>query len=167
MKDIGNLQNQLDRILNFFPRVDAKINGLFAVNTFILSIASWNLSLADLRLWYVGLPGFLCVAGLVVSYVFLFLANFPDVKGGQGSLIYFYQIRLRSEATFISDLEACSDDDYGKDIMGQIWRNSEILCEKYGSVKKAIIATTISLVPFFLLLSATASIYGRLPLLKG
>src|SRR5690606_37943945 len=88
MNDIEVIQRQLDRVLGFFPRVEARINGLFGVNTLILAIGALNVSASDLKLWFVTVPGFFALAGLVASYAFLYRANFPDVKGGQGSLVY-------------------------------------------------------------------------------
>lgn len=63
MKDIDVIQRQLDRVLGFFPRVEARINGLFSVNTLILVIAAVNLSAGDLVLWYVTAPGAMLVIG--------------------------------------------------------------------------------------------------------
>lgn len=44
MKDLDIIQRQLDRVLGFFPRVEARINALFGVNTLILIIAALNVS---------------------------------------------------------------------------------------------------------------------------
>jgi hypothetical protein len=167
MKDIDTIQRQLDRVLAFFPRVEARITGLFGVNTLILAICALNVSAEDLKLWYVSVPGALFVAALGTSYIYLFKANFPDVRGGEGSLIYFGEIRKRTEVGYRDEVIACSDEKYRNDLIGQTWRNADILCSKYEGVKKAIIATTISLVPLFIFLAATATIHGRIPFFKG
>ena len=167
MTDIDVIQRQLDRILTFFPRVDARINGLFGVNALILVVSALNITAADLALWYVTVPGALLVAGLVTSYVYLFRANFPHDDGGEGSLIFFKRVRERTEAGYLTEFLACSDAKFRDDLIGQIWRNSEILCSKYNGVKKAIITTALTLVPFCIFLAATATIHGRVPLLKG
>src|SRR5690606_33339647 len=162
MNDMDPIQRQLDRVLGFFPRVEARINALFGVNTLILAVSALNISLPDLAFWYVSVPGALLLAGLVTSYVFLFNANFPDTRGGQGSLVYFAEIRKRTEAGYLNDLAACSDAQFRDDLVGQIWRNSDILCCKYEAVKKAIIATALSIIPFVCFLAATATIHGRI-----
>lgn len=167
MNDIQTIERQLDRVLGFFPRVEARINALFGVNTVLLAVGALNVSAQDLKLWFVTVPGFVAAAGLLVSYVFLYRANFPDVKGGQGSLVYFAEIQKRTETNYRSELLACSDDGFREDLVGQVWRNSAILCAKYLSVRIAIIATTLSLLPFFIFLAATASIHVRLPILNG
>lgn len=167
MKDIDVIQRQMDRVLGFFPRVEARINGLFGVNTLIVAVGALNVSAPDLKLWFVTVPGLLALAGLLMSYAFLYRAYFPDVKGGQGSLVYFAEIEKRTEANYRSELLACSDEGFREDLIGQIWRNSQILCTKYVFVRKAVIATTLSFFPFFIFLAATASIHVRLPILNG
>ncbi|KTR83833.1 hypothetical protein NS277_07800 [Novosphingobium barchaimii] len=165
MREITIIEAQLDRVLGFFPRIEARINGLFGVNTLILVVGALNISVSDLKLWYVTVPGTVAVPALAMSYVSLFRANFPDVRGGAGSLIFFAEIQKRTETTYLDEFLACSDDDFRKDIIGQIWRNSQIICEKYVNIKKAIISTTVSLIPLFIFLAATASLHLRIPIL--
>lgn len=167
MKDIDVIQRQLDRVLGFFPRVEARINGLFGVNTLILVIAAVNLSAGDLSLWYVTAPGVLLVVGLLVSYYHLFKANFPDDNGGEDSLVFFKRIHQRTEADYIAEFLACDEAKFLNDLLEQIWRNACILCVKYTRVKRAILATTISVAPFIVFLITTATVHGRIPLLKG
>lgn len=165
MREIATIEAQLDRILGFFPRVEARINGLFGVNTLILAVGALNISVVDLKLWYVTIPGTVAILALTMSYVFLFRANFPDVRGGAGSLIFFAEIQKRTETGYLDEVLACSEDGLRKDMIGQIWRNSQILCDKYINVKKAIISTTVALVPFFIFLATTASLHVRIPIL--
>jgi hypothetical protein len=165
VREITIIEAQLDRVLGFFPRIEARINGLFGVNTLILVVGALNISVSDLKLWYVTIPGTVAVLALAMSYVFLFRANFPDVRGGAGSLIFFAEIQKRTETAYLDEVLACSDDDFRKDMIGQIWRNSQILCDKYVNIKKAIISTTVSLVPLFIFLAATASLHLRIPIL--
>ena len=165
MKDIDIIQRQLDRVLAFFPRVDARINALFGVNTLILIIAALNVAAGDLRLWYVTIPGALLLIGLLVSYYHLFRAIFPDDNGGEKSLIFFKEIQKRTEANYIAEFLDCSEATLRNDLLGQIWRNSCIVCAKYQRVKLAIITTAISVAPFVVFLVITATIHSRIPLL--
>lgn len=167
MRDIDVIQRQLDRVLAFFPRIESRINGLFGVNTLIFVIATVNLSAGDFRIWYVTLPAIALTIGLMISYFHLLRANFPDVNGGESRLVFFKTIKERTEIAYRDALTASSDAQFRDDLIGQIWRNSCILCDKYKFVKKAIIATTISLVPFFVFLAATAIIHERIPVLRG
>jgi hypothetical protein len=166
LKDLSIIESQLDRVLAFFPRVDAKLSGLFAVNSAMLTVAALNVKPADLRLWYVGLPAFGVAACVVMSFVFLYRCNFPDTRGGAGSLVYFVEIQRRREEQFIAEFEECTDEAYRRDLLGQVWRNSEILCSKYQALAVAIRWTVGGLVPFVCLLSATAFLHSSIPQLQ-
>lgn len=109
----------------------------------------------------------LLVVGLSVSYYHLYRANFPDDRGGHGSLIFFKEIQGRAEAEYIAEFTACDEAHLRNDLLGQIWRNSQVLCAKYQGVKKAIAATTVSIIPFLLLVIVTATVHGRMPVFKG
>ena len=167
MKDIDVIQRQLDRVLGFFPRVEARISGLFGVNTLIVVMAALNLSVGDLRLWYVMVPSAILVVGLLVSYYHLFKANFPDDTGSEDSLVFFKRIQERTEANYITEFLDCSEAKLRDDLLGQVWRNACILCVKYTRVKQAIIATALSVVPLVIVLMITATVHSRIPLLKG
>ncbi len=167
MKDINAIEAQLVRTLSFFPRVDTKVSGLFTVNSAILTISALNVEAGDLRHWYVAIPGILLVIGLIASYIFLYRCNFPELEGGQGSLIYFAEVQKRTEPSYVSDYEAASESSYRADLLGQIWRNSQILCMKYEAIAMAIRTTLATLVPFAAFLIMTAIEHTRLPVLNS
>ncbi|MGE6694715.1 Pycsar system effector family protein [Sphingobium limneticum] len=163
MQNLDIIERQLDRVLGFFPRVDTKAGGLFAVNAAMLTIAAINVQAGDLGLWYIAIPGVLMLVGLAVSYTFLYRCNFPDLKGGQGSLIYFAEVQKRTESVFLKDYEAASDDVYRQDLLGQVWRNSQILCQKYTAIAWAIRSSVLTLLPFAIFLTMTAIRHSRFP----
>lgn len=167
MKEVEAIERQLDRVLGFFPRVEARINGLFAFNSIILTLIAINLTATDFALWYVMIPAIVTGVGLSFSYYFLFKANFPDTNGGEGNLVFFGAIKKQSEADYKDALLAATEAEYRDDLIGQIWRNSQILCAKYEGVKSAIVATALSIAPFLWFLIATAVTHGRVPLLKA
>jgi hypothetical protein len=167
MKDLAVIERQLDRVQSFFPRVDTKMAGIFAVDATILTISAINVDARDLTRWYVDVPGAFMVSGLIASITFLYRCNFPDLNGGQGSLIYFVSIQNRTEGKFREEFEACSDDAYRADVLEQIWRNSQIICYKYRALAQAIRLTLATLVPFAILLVMSAVDHSRIPLVKG
>jgi len=167
MKDLAVVEAQLTRILSFFPRVDTKIAGLFTVNSAILTISALNVEAGDLKQWYIAIPGVLMIVGLVASYFFLYRANFPDLNGGQGSLVYFATISDRTEANYIEEYEAITEVKYRADMLGQIWRNSHILCDKYKAVAVAVRVTLATLLPFVIFLIMTAIQHSRVPVVNG
>lgn len=167
MKDLIMIEAQLSRVLNFFPRVDSKVAGLFTVNAAILTVSALNVQAGDLKLWFIAIPGVLLLLGLIASYTFLYRCNFPDLKGGQGSLVFFSEIQKRTESKFIEEYEAVSDADYRADMLGQIWRNSNILNEKYRAIAIAIRLTLATLLPFAIFLVMTAIEHSRVPVVRG
>lgn len=167
MKDISVIEAQLTRILGFFPRVDTKVSGLFAVNSAVLTISALNVQAGDLKQWYIAIPGVFLVLGLIGSYTFLYRCNFPDLEGGQGSLVYFSAIQDRTEAKFKDEFEAVSEADYRSDMLSQIWRNSHILCEKYRAIAVAIRITLATFLPFTIFIVMTAVEHTRMPMVAG
>ncbi|MBS1023988.1 Pycsar system effector family protein [Gluconobacter cerinus] len=163
MNDLAVAEHQLDRVLSLFSRVDTRATGLFAVNAAILTIAAINVQAGDLKLWYIAIPGILMLIGLAISYTFLYRCNFPDLKGGQGSLIYFAEVQKRTEAMFLRDFEAATDEAYRHDLLGQVWRNSQILCQKYNAIAWAIRSSALTLLPFATFLLLTAITHSRFP----
>lgn len=161
------MEGQLDRVLGFFSRVDAKASGLFAVNSAMLTIAVLNVEIRDMQLWYVGMPATVTLTLLVASYFFLYRCNFPELNGGGRSLIYFAEIQKRTEADYIADYEAADDQVYRRDLLGQIWRNSQIICAKYKAVAAATRLTLAAFIPFIALLAATSFVHSAMPVLKG
>jgi hypothetical protein len=167
MKSLERIEAQLDRVLGFFPRVDTKMGGIFAVNSAMLTICALNIEAQDLTKWYIVIPGILVLLGLATSNVFLYRCNFPELQGGQGSLIYFTAIQNRTEINYRDEFEAASEEAYRSDLLGQIWRNSSILCQKYKSLAAAIRSTLITLIPFGFFLVMTAVDNSRFPVLRG
>jgi hypothetical protein len=167
MQDLNVIEAQLARVLGFFPRVDTKVGGLFTVNSAVLTISALNVQAGDLKQWYIAVPAFLLILGLVGSYTFLYRCNFPDLEGGQDSLIYFAAIQNRTDTKFKVEYEAISEVDYRADMLGQIWRNSHILCEKYRAIAMAIRITLATLLPFTIFLVMTAIEHTRMPVIGG
>lgn len=167
MKDIDIIEAQLSRVLGFFPRVDTKVGGLFAVNSAILAISAANVQAGDLKQWYIVVPAVFLALGLIASYTFLYRCNFPNLSGDPNSLIYFTAIQNKTESAFIAEYEGATEDEYHADMLRQVWRNSVILCEKYRSVAVAIRLTLATLLPFAIFLTMTAIEHSRIPLFKS
>ncbi|WP_026480546.1 Pycsar system effector family protein [Ahrensia sp. 13_GOM-1096m] len=164
MKDLVIIEAQLTRVLSFFPRVDTKAAGLFTINSAILTLSAFNVEAGDFNRWYIAVPGAFLVIGLVASYTFIYKCNFPELKGGQSSLIYFSAIKERTETSYKTEFEAVSEEEYRADMIGQIWRNSHILAVKYQAIAMAIRLTLATLIPFAVFLVMTAIEHSRLPI---
>jgi hypothetical protein len=145
---LENARDQLDRVLEFFPRVDAKASVLLAVNTGMLGfLVSHVPSLNPLPWWEIAIPS-ITVLLLGVSLWFLYKGAFPSLKGGSSSLVYFREIAERTEANFIDQFTKRSNAEHARDILGQAWRNSEILKEKFDYLKIAFVFLALAIPPW-------------------
>jgi len=156
LKDAGS--KQLDRVLGFFPRVETKISALFAVDAAMLGLLALNTKLDDVGIWYLAIFEGLAMVGLGVSLWYLYKASYPQLEGGQTSLVYFREIASRTEAQYIQEMKECDEAKYEQELLGQVWRNSEILKMKFDALKQAFIYTALSIPAWFLaLMIATVS----------
>jgi len=153
---VAHASAQLDRVLGFFPRVDSKISALFAVDTGMLALLAMNAQAADFGSWYIVALNAISVLLLGTSIVFLYRASFPQMKGGSGSLVYFREIGKLTEANYIGAMSAYDDERLARDLMGQVWRNSEILTEKFEALKHAFWAAGAALLPWLGALTAAS-----------
>jgi hypothetical protein len=138
---------QLDRVLAFFPRADAKGSVLLAVDTGMLAVlASNSPPLASFDWWI--LITVMPVILLGISLWHLYMGAFPSLKGGHDSLIYFREISKRTESRFIEEFLAQPDDGLLKDLLIQVWRNSEILKAKFDHISSAFNWTALAILPW-------------------
>jgi Pycsar effector protein len=153
---------QLDRVLSFFPRVETKISALFAVDVAMLALLAVNATVDDLGIWYLALLYVASAVALGTSIWFLYTASFPQLKGGHNSLIYFKEIARRTEANYLKEMRETEIDAYADDMLGQVWRNSEILAAKFHGVKWSFICTAIAVPAWFLALASASTHHAQL-----
>ena len=145
---INASRDQLNRVLAFFPRVDAKMSVVLAVDTGMLAFLAAKIpSLTSLLPWEIAVA-LLPVALICGSLWHLYKGAFPSLEGGALSLIYFREIAKRTEAKFIDEFIKQSEEEYLKDMLGQVWRNSEILKEKFDHLKYAFILLALAILPW-------------------
>jgi hypothetical protein len=128
----------------------------------MLALLAVNGSAKDLACWYFALLCVLSVIVLGVSIWFLYQASFPRLTGGNNSLVYFREIARRTEGEYLKAMKACEVEQFADDILGQVWRNSEILTEKFAGVKWAFICTALGIAPWFLALVVTTVRHAQL-----
>ena len=131
--------DQLSLVLGFFPRVDGKASVVLAVETGMLAVLSSRF------------PGFhamtspswlllaVSLALIAASFFFLYRTAYPDIKGGEQSLIFFREIAGRTEANFTKQFAAQTEDERMRDALGQVWRNSVILRMKFDALRVAFV----------------------------
>lgn len=150
---VSESKHQLSLVLSFFQRVDARASVLLAIDTGMLGyLASHIPQPSSLALWESFAP---CVAAALLggSLYYLYKCSFPNLKGGDRSLIYFQEVAKRTESKFIEEFTTQKESDYTKDILGQAWRNSEVLSQKFAHLKLAFVLMAVSVVPWILSLA--------------
>jgi hypothetical protein len=138
-------RDQLNRVLGFFPRVDSKASVVLAVDTGMLAFLVTHIPRLESLSWWEIAILFATIVLLGVSLWHLYKEGFPSLKGGSGSLIYFREIAARTEAKFIDEFTKQSEPDHVKDLLGQAWRNSEILREKFDHLKWSFVFLALAI----------------------
>jgi hypothetical protein len=167
-KLVQSSKDQLNLVLSFFPRVETKLSVLLAINTGMLAVLGTNappLSAFSLLMKVITATTLLLLAA---SIVMLYLGAFPSLKGGHDSLVYFREIAKRTEHRFVEEFRAQTEERLSADLLGQVWRNSEILRKKYDCLKGAftLIALAIPLWAVSVLLFAAYNSQARSIFLK-
>ena len=150
-------RDQLTLVLGFFSRVDAKASAILAINTAMLAVLASNAPPV------ITMSVFACVlAGITATMIggslwFLYRVAFPVLHGGHQSLIYFREIAKRTEAAFIEEFLGQDDAARIKDLLGQVWRNSEILKLKFDSLRWAFILMALAIIPWVTAVSLFSS----------
>lgn len=164
---LKDARDQLTLVLSFFPRVDAKLSTVLAIDTGMLAAMSASfppIQKMTLLLWVA--PG-ASAALLCASFVCLYFGGFPDVKGGHDSLVFFKEIAKRTEAKFIGEYGGMTTDSVRHDVLGQVWRNSEILDAKFRFLKLAFLFMAAGVLPWAFSLASFALFRANLQVTVG
>jgi hypothetical protein len=145
--------DELGLVLSFFPRVDAKASVVLAVDTGMVGYLAAHLPALDSMHWWEFLAPACTVALLAWSFWYLYRGAFPQLRGGEGSLVYFKEVTKRTETKFVDEFMSQQEPAYIKDVLGQAWRNSQILKEKFDDVRLAFIFMAIAVLPWAISLS--------------
>jgi Pycsar effector protein len=141
-------KDQLNLVLSFFSRADAKASVVLAIDTAMAGyLAGRTPPLQTMPSWELPIP-ILTFALIGASIYKLYKGAFPNLTGGNLSLVYFREIAKRTEANFIEEFLAQDETAYAKDLLGQAWRNSQILTEKFNHLKWAFILMALAVVPW-------------------
>src|SRR5256885_15158195 len=146
-------RDELVLVLSFFPRADAKASVVLAVDTGMVGYLAAHLPGIDSMRWWEFLAPALTIALLAWSFWHLYRGAFPQLKGGEGSLVYFREVAGRTETKFVDGFTAQEESAYVKDILGQAWRNSQILKAKFDDLKYSFILMAGAAVPLEIFLA--------------
>jgi hypothetical protein len=148
---------QLDRVLGFFPRVDSKTTAVLGIDIAMLGFLAINAPKFQLWSW-VMLVAIVPLAFIGFSLYYIYVCSFPHLEGGHDSLIYFREIAKRTESQYIALVRERKTDAFLNDVLGQVWRNSEILRKKYDSIRFAHNWLVAALIPWIATLFVFAAI---------
>lgn len=165
-KDIEVAFKQLELVLSFFPRLESKSTAVFSVNIGVIIVMFANITFSDISRWQVTVPliiGILCNTNSLHK---IFQASYPQTEGGMQSSIYYAQIARMTEFNFIERIKNRTNQDLYSDLLGQVWRNSEILDKKTNSISKAYFWTTISIIPWSIFIVASSVMNMKIPTLN-
>jgi hypothetical protein len=138
---------QLNLVLGFFPRVDSMIVVVLGIDLAMLGVLASHLpKYGSLSPWVV--VALIPVLLITVSLVRLYGAAFPRLDGGAQSLVYFREVAARTEVNFVHQFLHQKTGDYTRDVLGQVWRNSQILSLKYDSLKSAFVWLAWAVLPW-------------------
>lgn len=139
---------QLGFVLQFFPRVEAKMSVILYLNIGMLGILSGKApafaSISPFG-WTVVALFFVTNA---MSLVQLYLGSFPTMKDVAPSLTFFRDIARREEAEFVEAFGRTESAQLADDLLCQSWRNSTILAAKFKRLRGAYWYTALSALPW-------------------
>ncbi|HEY1743814.1 MAG TPA: Pycsar system effector family protein [Granulicella sp.] len=145
---LDEARDQLTLVLSFFPRIDAKASVVLAIDTGMLAVLASNTPAGHHLPLVAAILAVLAASLVAASLWFLYRTAFPSLRGGQQSLVYFREIAGRTESRFIEDFLAQPKSARTKDILGQVWRNSEIVKMKFDALRVAFILMALAIVPW-------------------
>ncbi len=130
-EQLNAAREQLRMVLDFFGRVETKPSVVLGVDLAMLGFLASKIPTA----------AHVPTAGWIAAGVFAFLnggslwnlyrASAPQLEGGHDSLVYFREIAKRTEVGFVDEFRRLTEDALAKDVLGQVWRNSQILRIKF------------------------------------
>lgn len=150
------LERQFDRVQAMFPRIDAKINAVFAIASAQIALASLGLSGDNWRRWDILVPAALFVIAIGITLFNLYRCTFPHVKKSGKSLVYFAEIARLSETEAIEAFSSTDTEAFRRDLIVQTWRTSLIATRKFDALGRATFAAMASLIPWVWLLAASS-----------
>jgi hypothetical protein len=156
-KLISAAKDELQLVLSFFSRAESRSSVILAIDTGMAGFLLSRAPAPDLFTCWMMVAGITTMVLLAGSITFLYFGNAPNLKGGEGSLVYFGEISKLREHKFIEAFSAQSERDYANDLLAQAWRNSKILGIKFLCLKWAFRLMAFSIMPWLVSLSLFAS----------
>lgn len=150
------LERQFDRVQALFPRIDAKINAIFAIVSGQIALASFGVSGENWRRWEILVPAGLFIIVVGITLYDLYRCTFPHLSKGEKSIVYFAEFAALSQSDAVRTFEETRIDEFRRDLLNQTWRTSKIAAVKFHYLRRASLSALASLLPWFWLLAASS-----------
>ena len=137
----------LDRVLSFFQRVDTRAQVLMSVDIAMLFLLATNPGALSTA-WWATLIYVVPVVLVGLSLLKIYRVFYPQLNGPEGSLIFFREITKLTASEYVDRFGVATVAQHMQDVLTQVWRNSEILSEKFTRMREAMVATMLAL-PFW------------------
>src|SRR5438552_1689485 len=134
---IDAAEKNLSRLLDWVAKLDAKSSIVLGLNTAMLGVlatispesSKWTIAMA--------LTTAAALTALGLTFVFVYLAMYPQTKGPTKSLLFFGSIARYSFNEYQKEFRQMSAVDYLNDVLEQTHRNAEIVSSKFRHLKRA------------------------------
>lgn len=141
-------EKNLDHLLEWVGRFDSKSSVVLGIDTGMLGVLAtfapaknmWNPLMIEFAL--------LSTTLLSISLLFVYLGNYPRLKGSSESLFYFGSICKKRFNQYEREFSKRSTKEHLKDMLKQCHRNSEILSQKFRCLKWSYLLLISSVIPW-------------------
>lgn len=147
-EQLGLAEKNLEYLLEWVGRFDSKSSVILGIDTGMLGVLATFAPAKNL--WDSLMIGFavLSIILLLISLLFVYLGNYPRLKGPSESLFYFGSICRKCFNQYQQEFSKRSTEEHLKDMLEQCHRNSEILNQKFKYLKWSYRLLLIGVIPW-------------------
>jgi len=141
-------EKNLEFLLDWIGRYDNKSSVILGIDTGMLGVlATFAPDKAFWDSWMI-LFAFSSIILLLLSLLFVYLGNYPRLKGPSESLFYFGSICKKCLIQYQQGFSKRSKEECLNDLLEQCHRNSEIINQKFNYLKWAYLLLLLSVIPW-------------------
>ena len=146
---LSSAQWIFERTLGWIASAEIKVGAITAIDLAMLTALGAFFSAEPSKNPWAIFFGASAAGGLFIALFCTAMVLSPRLKDGpKESLIFFGAIASIPRADYVMKLETVSEQDILKDVAAQIHRNSEIAQKKHDYVKKCLLWSLFSVIPW-------------------
>ena len=146
--------------MEWISRFDNKSAVVLGIDTGMLGVIASFAPQAHLWSSEMTVATFFAIFGLAFSLFFVYLSNYPQLKGPNTSLLYFGSIAKRDIEEYKQEFIKQKPEEQLDDVLGQCHRNAEILHKKFFYHKWSYRILIFSVIPW----AITIYLFRSIPL---